>query len=58
MNDDPERPNPKSGIEKMIHYMARSGLIIILTEDQIKMMGSKAKIAYKVTDDFILLMEN
>ena len=57
MNDDPERPNPRSGIEKMVYYMTRSGLLTLLSEDQLKMMGSKTKIAYKVTDDFLLLME-
>ncbi len=57
MNDDPERPNPRSGIEKMVYYMTRTGLLTLLSEDQLKMMGSRTKIAYKVTDDFLLLME-
>jgi len=57
MNDDPERPNPRSGIEKMVHYMIRSGLLTLLNEEQIRMIGSKTKIAYKVTDDFRLIME-
>lgn len=58
MNDDPEKPNPRSGIEKIVHFMARTGLIVVLNEEQIKMMGARNKIAYKITDDFVLLMEN
>ena len=57
MNDDPERPNPRSGLEKIIAYMTRSGLISIVPPDKLKMLGTKTRIAYKVTDDFILLME-
>ena len=57
MNDDPERPNPRSGIEKIVYFMTRTGLVVTLKEEQIKMMGAKTKIAYKITDDFVLLME-
>jgi hypothetical protein len=57
LNDDPERPNPRSGIEKVLAYMMRSGLAIPIAEDQLRMMGAKTKVAYKVTDDFLLLME-
>lgn len=56
LNDDPERPNPRSGIEKIIAYLIRSGLIVQISEDQIKIMGARTKVAYKVTDDFVLLM--
>jgi hypothetical protein len=57
MNDDPERSNPKSGIEKIIGFMLRSGLVVAMSQDQLRMMGAKTKIAYKVTEDFVLLME-
>lgn len=57
MNDDPERPNPKSGIEKIISYMMRNELISIVSSENLKMLGTKTRIAYRVTDDFILLME-
>ena len=58
MNDDPERPNPRSGLEKIIAYMTRSGLLTSLAESQLITMGTKVKVAYKVTDEFLELMEN
>ena len=57
LNDDPERPNPRTGIEKMLNLMMRNGLVVLVASDQLKMMGARTKIAYKVTDDFLLLME-
>jgi hypothetical protein len=57
LSDDPERPNPRSGIEKVLAYLLRSGLVIPVSEDHLRMMGAKTRVAFKVTDDFILLME-
>jgi hypothetical protein len=57
MNDDPERPNPKSGLEKIIYYMVRNGLLLAVSADQLKGMGVRTKLAYKVTDDLLLLMQ-
>jgi hypothetical protein len=57
MNDDPERQNPRSGVEKMLYYMMRNGLIVVVHEDKLRIMGVRTKVAYKVTDDFVLLME-
>jgi hypothetical protein len=57
MNDDPERPNPRSGLEKIIAYMTRNGLLTTLAENQLQTMGTKVKVAYKVTDEFLVLME-
>jgi hypothetical protein len=57
MNDDPERPNPRSGIEKLIGYMMRNGLLVNVPADKLATFGTKVRVAYKVTDDFILLME-
>lgn len=57
MNDDPERPNPRSGLEKIIGYMTRNGLLSTLAENQLQTMGTKVKVAYKVTDEFLVLME-
>lgn len=58
LSDDPERPNPKTGFEKMITFMIRQGLIVRLNEEQLKKMGAKTKVAFQVTDDFLLLMED
>jgi len=58
MNDDPERPNPRSGIEKILAYMMRNGLITALNENQLSALGTKVKMAYKVTDECLLLMED
>lgn len=56
LNDDPERPNPRSGIEKIIAYLIRTGLVNQVSEDQLKSLGARTKVAYKITDDFVLLM--
>lgn len=57
MNDDPEKANPRSGLEKMIYYMVRNGLIVVMHEDNLKKLGVRVKVAYKVTDDLLLSME-
>ncbi|MHA2064834.1 MAG: DNA-primase RepB domain-containing protein [Candidatus Thorarchaeota archaeon] len=57
MNDDPERPNPRSGVEKMLAFLIRTGLISIVPAEHLQMMGAKTRVAYKITDDFLLLME-
>jgi hypothetical protein len=56
LNDDPERPNPRSGVEKIVYYMIRNDLLFKVSEDSLKAMGVKTKIAYKVTDELNLLM--
>jgi hypothetical protein len=58
MNDDPERPNPRSGLEKIISYMLRNGLLTIVPPDKLSMLRTKAKIAYKISEDLLLLMED
>lgn len=58
MGDDPERPNPRSGIEKITSYMLRNGLLVLVPADKLASFGTRTRVAYKVTDDFILLMEN
>lgn len=58
MNDDPERPNPRSGIEKILGYMMRNGLLLTVPSDKLAQFGTKARVGYKVTDDFILMMED
>jgi len=58
MNDNPERPNPRSGIEKILGYMMRSGLLIIIPSEKLASFGTKSRVGYKITDDFILMMED
>lgn len=52
LDDNPDRPNPKTGIEKIIEYMVRNGLLVKM--DQIKMAkySKRVKIGYQVTEDF------
>ncbi len=57
MNDDPERPNPRSGIEKMVNYILRNGYISVVSPKETAMLGTKARNVYRVTPEFSFLME-
>lgn len=55
IDDDTTRQNPKTGLDKVLAYIFRSGLIIALDEKAMKKYGSKSKIGYKITPDFYAL---
>jgi hypothetical protein len=57
MNDDPERPNPRSGLEKIVSYMLRNSYITLVAPSRMSILNCKAKVAYKVTSDFVSYME-
>jgi hypothetical protein len=57
LDDDTSRNNPKTGLEKILEYMLRSGLLTRVDEKELRRYGCKAKIGYKITDDFKLLGE-
>lgn len=57
LDDDPERPNPRTGLDKIIDYMLRSGLLVTVEPNELSMLGCKSKKAYKITNDFQLLMD-
>jgi len=56
MNDDPKRPNPKTGIEKILAYMMRNELLLNVTPERFAMLGSKSRAGYRVTNDFLLMI--
>mgnify|MGYP000196977720 CR=1 FL=1 len=56
MNDDPERPNPRSGIEKILNYMVRSGFLFIVPSEKLALLGTKSRVGYKITDDLVTIM--
>lgn len=56
-DDPPDRPNPKTGVEKVVNYMLRAHFIVQLSEDQLRAEGVRARLAYKITDEFALLAE-
>lgn len=56
LDDDPTRANPRTGLEKCIEYMLRGGLLIKMEEPEMKVFAPRAKIVYKITHDFKLMM--
>lgn len=52
IDDDTERNNPKTGLDKILSYMIRGGVIMLVQKDDIEKLGSRAKVAYKICDDF------
>lgn len=56
MDDDVKRNNPKKGIEKVIDYMVRNGYLVNLSEDERKIYCQRSPKAYKITDEFKLLI--
>lgn len=57
LDDDPEKQNPKTGIEKVMDYMLRAGMLTQVTESELRMLKCKSPRAYKVTADFEVLFD-
>lgn len=53
LDDDQTRNNPKKGIEKVLAYMERIDMIQRLKQDKIKSFGSRAKVAYMISEGFL-----
>ena len=54
IDDDPAKPNPRTGIDKILWYMVRTGLLVQLDSKAMSKYGSKSKVGYKITEDFKL----
>jgi len=55
LDDDPLSFNPKTGLEKILNYMIRSGQLVEMKREQLHILGCKSKIGYKITSDFSLM---
>lgn len=58
IDDDTNRPNPKTGLDKVITYMVKTGLLTQLDDKQMKKFDSNSKIGFRITDDFKLMMDD
>lgn len=56
-DDDPSRPNPKTGVDKILFHLVKSGVVEKIDEIKLKTMGSKTKLAFRITEDFKLIFE-
>lgn len=52
IDDDTSKPNPRTGLDKVLYYMYRAGLLTILDKDKLEKYGSTSHVGYKITADF------
>ena len=58
LDDDPSRPNPKTGLQKVFDYMINTGLLTNVDQLKLTVLRCKSKKAYAITDDFKILMDD
>lgn len=52
INDLTDRNNPKSGLEKVISYMVRSGYLVRVDNTELTRLGFRNPLVYKLTNEF------
>ena len=52
LDDNPQKQNPKTGLDKCLNSMVQSGLLSYLDENKMKAFKSKSKVGFKITADF------
>jgi len=58
MDDSIDKPTPKKGLEKVIEYMKRNQYLKVVTNEELKKLGhGRIELAYKITDEFRVMME-
>lgn len=52
IDDDTNKPNPRTGLDKVLYFMLRGGLLTSVDEQVMSRYESKSKVGYKITADF------
>src|SRR5690606_23515656 len=54
IDDDPRRPNPRTGLDKVLSYMITSGYITKLSPaDVLTRFKSRSKLVFQITEEFV-----
>jgi hypothetical protein len=57
-DDTSNRSTPTGGAEKLLKYLINADLIHTVDPDRLRALGTKVKVAYRISDDLRLMMEN